>query len=267
MSGLSYVGATAAVNGQVTNRLATNTLLAGATPNTISVQAQVDALTSGGSATYASKSYVDTQDATFTSVSYYQSQDALNVPNAAVGAVNLVSGVPTALSGSYYGVASLDSAGRVPAAQMPVLGAGYIQGPYGITAFSPGNTSNTPLRIADWNIGAVSLSFQPLVFMQCFVLGLMSHPIIEVRIANSSSAVSYASSTLVAQGEGRGLYNDYHSVVVLPVPDTTGSTPTNLGPSYNVWLSAWLYDLNSQNATISAGGIATAAAFLLRGAQ
>jgi hypothetical protein len=150
---------------------------------------------------------------------------------------------------------------------MPVLGAGYIQGPYGTTATFTGTTSATPMKIADWNIGLISLAFRPLVFMQCFVLGAMSHPIIEVRIANSTTATSYAGSTLVARGHCRALYNDYAAVAVLPCPDSTGQTPSNLGPNYNVWLSAWVYDSLGQNVTISSGNVATGAALLLRGAQ
>lgn len=253
MSGLAYVGRDAATPSEIVNRRVNNTLISTATPNQISVQAQVNALTTGSTPTYASKSYVDVQDATFQLPSYYTTQDALNVPNTAIGQPS--------------GVAALDGLGDVPIAQMPVLGAGYIQGPYGVTATFTGSTSNTPFKIADWNIGLTSLSFRPLVFMQCFILGQMSHPIIEVRIANSTTAVSYASGTLVARGQGRALYNDYHAISVWPAPNSTGQTPTNLGPNYNVWLSAWLYDANAQTVTIANGGVATGAAFLLRGAQ
>lgn len=267
MSGLGYVGKQATNPNEITNRLVTNAVLSSATPNQASVQAEITALTSGSGATYATKSYVDTQDATFSTVSYYQAQDLLNVPNTVVGALNQVAGVNTALTGPYYGVASLDSAGRMPAAQMPVLGAGYVQGPYGTTAVTTGSTSNTPLKIADFNIGLISLAFQPLVFMQCFVQSAMGHPVIEVRIADSTTSVAYASSTLVAQGQGRSLYDDYATINVLPTPATTGQTYASLGPSYNCWLSAWLYDASSATATISAGGVASAAAFLLRTAQ
>lgn len=253
MSGLAYVGRDAATSAEIANRRVTNNIISTATPNQGSVQAQVTALTSGGSPTYASKSYVDTADATFQLPSYYTTQDALNVALTTVGQPS--------------GVASLDSGGDVPITNMPVLGAGYIQGPYGVTAVFQGSTSNTPFKIADWNIGLISLAFRPLVFMQCFILGQMSHPVIEVRIANSTTAVSYAAGTLVAKGHCRALYNDYAAVAVLPCPDGTGQSPSNLGPNYNVWLSAWLYDANSQTTTISSGGVATGAAILLRGAQ
>lgn len=245
-----------------------NAILSSATPNQASVQAELTGLTTGSGATYAQKSYVDSQDATFSTVSYYQTQDALNVPNSVVGAVNQVSGVNTAITGSYYGVASLDSSGKLPAAQMPVLGAGYVQGPYGPTAVSSGtSTTNTPVKIADWNIGATSLSFQPLVFMQCFLQSTVGHPVIEVRIANTTTAPTYAGSTLCGIGVGRGIYNDYTNITVLPCGSTTSQTPTALGPGYNVWISAWMYDALSSTVTLSAGGVASAAALLLRTAQ
>lgn len=267
MSGLTYAGRPAANPNDITNRLVVNTILSSATPNQASVQAQLTALTSGATPTYAPKTYVDTQDTAFQAPAYYQSQDLLNVRTASRGTINQVSGANTPITGSYYGVAGLDSAGHVPVAQMPVLGAGYVLGPYGLTAQFSGSTSNTPMKICDFNIGVPNLSFRPLVFMQVFVSGLMAHPVIEVRIANSTTAVGYSASTLVAQGVGRGLYNDYASIVVLPCPDATGQTPSLLATTYNLWASAWLYDLNSQSVTIADGNIASAACLLLRGAQ
>lgn len=252
MSGLALVGKQAVNPTDVPNRGVLNATLSAAVPNQASVTTQVANLTSGASPTYAPRTYVDSQDATFQLPSYYQTQDALNVPLSSVGQPN--------------GVASLDSTAHVPALQLPVLGAGYLQGPYGPTAVFTGSTSNTPLKIADWNIGNVALSFQPFIFMHCFATGTVSRPIVEVRIANSTTAVSYAAGTLVAMGEGRTLYNDYHVIPVVPVGAGLSATPANLGPIYNIWLSAWLYDANAQGVTLSAGGVVSGAAYLLRGA-
>lgn len=252
MSGLAFVGKQATQPAEIPNRGVTTTVLSSATPNQASVQSQLTALTTGAGATYASKSYVDTQDATFQLPSYYTTQDALNIPLTSVGVVS--------------GAAALDSTIHVPAAQMPVLGSGMIQGPYGTTASTVGTTGSTPIKVADFNIGAISLSFQPLVFMQLFVTSTMGKPVVEVRIANSTTAPTYAGSTLVASGQGRSLYNDYHAVVVWPSSSTLGATYGNLGPTYNVWLSVWLYDALAQSVTISSGGVASGAAFLLRGA-
>ena len=267
MSGLSYVGAQPSAPNDIANRLQVINLLNAVTPNRASVSAQVSGLVG---TTYATKAYVDQQDATFALPSYYQSQDALNLPTSAVGKPYAVSGVTSLLPNStYYGAASLDANSRVPAAQMPALGAGYLQGPWGPTATASGSTGTTPIKIADWNIGLAGLSFRPLVFMSAFVTATMAHPVIEIRIANSTTAPSYNTSTPVAQGMGRYLYNDYHAVAVVPIPDTTGETPSLLPPTYNVWLTAWLYDtLGLNGATVGiASGIANAAAFLLRGSQ
>jgi hypothetical protein len=254
MTGLSYVGKAPTNGNEITNRLATNAILTSGSPSQGSVQTQLDALTTGANPTYAPKTYVDTQDSLYQLPSYYQGQDLLNVPTSSVGQPN--------------GVAALTSAGKVPIAQMPVLGAGYILGPYGPTATFSGVTDATPLKIADWNIGLRSLAFQPLVFMNVFALGYMAHPKIEVFITNSTTAVNYASAgTLVALGEGNGLYNDYESILVMPVPSTVSQTPTNLPTTYNIWISAWIKDLNDQSVTISSGGVATGSAFILRGAQ
>ena len=73
--------------------------------------------------------------------------------------------------------------------------------------------------------------------------------------------------TLVSAGRGRTLYNDYAAMPAVPVPDTTGEAyPTLLSPGSNVWLTAWLWDMNRQSVSIASGGIANSAAFLLRAA-
>jgi hypothetical protein len=252
MAGLSYVGAKPVGDLDITNRLAVNDLIATAATSATAVQGQINALTQLPTATYAPKTYVDSQDATFQLPSYYTAQDALNVPISSIGAAN--------------GVAPLDSNGDVPLINMPVLGAGYILGPYGPTAVGTGTTGATPLKIADWNIGNTALQFRALVFMSCFVTGLGAHPVIEVRIADSATAPTYAASTLVAMGEGRSIYNDYQAVTVLSVPDALGQTPSLLPSGYKAWLTAWVYDLNGQSVTLTGGNVAVASVFLLRGA-
>lgn len=314
MSGLSYVGKDAAAPTEITNRRTTNAIITTTAPNQLSVQTQVNGLiTPSVGATWATRSYVNTQDAQFalpgpptvvvadraamlartgvtatvgavsritsgpdqgdwvlwaTPASVFTNWKNIGLGNANYMTVQDALSVATSQVGQPTGVAALDAGGHVPLPNMPVLGAGYIQGPYGTTNIIAATTSATPVRIADFNIGTIALSFQPLVFMQVFVTGLMAHPVIEVRVANSATAVSYASSTLVARGQGRSLYNDFAAVTVLPCPSTTGQTPTNLGPNYQVFLSAWMYDLNGQSVQITSGSnVAVAAAFLLRGAQ
>lgn len=263
ISGLSYVGKPPAVSNNIANRLGLNNLLAAATPNQTTVASQITNLYSGASPTYATKSYVDQQDATFQPPSYYQSRDALNIPNGAKGTK-----ASSPITGSYYGVASLDAGTKVPLAQMPNMGAGYFKGPFGTTAVATGTTTSTPLKIADWNLGLQSLQFRPWVYLSAFVQGSAGgQPIIEIRIANSVTAPSYAASTLIATGEARAYYNDFQAVVAQPAPDTTGeSYPALLPTTYQIWMTAWLYDANGSSVTINTGGIASAAAFLVRGA-
>jgi hypothetical protein len=186
--------------------------------------------------------------------SYYQTQDALYMPNAALGQPN--------------GVATLNTASppTIPLTQCPSLGAGYIFGPFGPTATATGSTGSSPLKIADFNIGVQSVStFQPMVYMSVLALSASGLPVLEVRISNGQAA--YGSQTLVAMGVGRQGYSDPQTVLAIPVAATTGQTPSGLtGGTYNIWLSAWLYDGAAQTVTISTGGIVSAGAFFMRGA-
>jgi hypothetical protein len=271
MSSLSYVGKAPSVSTDITNRAATTTILQAATPNQSSVQAQITALVTS---TYATKTYVDSLNATFALPSYYVAQDLLNVPNA----VNGTAGGTQLGSSGYYGVASLDSGAHIPVAQIPALGAGYLTGPYGTTAQAGGSTGTTPMKIADFaptTLRPANVQFKPLVYMTALVNGVMAKPIIDVFITNSTTApTGYSTAgTLIARGEGRSLWNDYAALDIIPVPDTTGETPVLYPATYNVWVTAWLYDAESYNSTatasvsIQSGGIPSAALYLLRGAQ
>jgi hypothetical protein len=262
------VGALPANPGDIDNRGQLNAQLGAITPNAGTVATQINNLISGPGATYATKSYVDTQDATFAASSYYTSRDALNVPTTAIGTA-----ASSPLIGSYYGTASLNSSTKVPLAQLPNVGAGYLVGPWGPTAvIAPVSTGSTPVKIADWNLGLPSVAFRPLVFFSAFITATVTtaQPVIEIRIANTVTAPSYASTTLIALGEGRVGYADFHAIACLPAPNTTGQTPSLLPTSYEVWISAWLYDAagsGSNSVTLNAAGnIANAAVFYLRGA-
>jgi hypothetical protein len=254
------VGRLPAVATDITNELAVVNVIDTTSPNQASVVAEAASV---AAATYATLTYVNTQDATFAEPAYMVAQDLLNLPAAYVGTPSATSLGSTA----FYGAASLNSSAQVPIAQMPVLGAGYLEGPWGATSTVSGSTSNVPLRIADWDLGEANTSFRPIVFCQMFVSGVMSHPIVEIKIANSTTAPAYSAMTLCGQGLGRGLYNDYGTLVTVPAPDTTSeSYPTLFAPTYNVWITAWLWDLNSLGVTVASGDIVSTAAFLLRGA-
>lgn len=256
MSGLSYVGKVPTNPTDITNRLATNTTLASATPNTASVQSQI---ASAIASTYATQAYVNNLTATFTSTAYYQAQDLLNIPLTKVGIAG--------------GVATLNASGTVPLAQLPPSGAGYVLGPFGPTATFSGSTGTTAIKIADWQLpDPINYQFRLEVYFAAFVNSTMGHPIIEIRVANTTTAPSgyTTAGTLVALGEGRDLYNDYAPVETVPVPDTTSETPSLLPANYNPWVTAWLYDANNSNnnasVSLTNGQIANAAVYVIRGA-
>lgn len=253
MSGLVYVGALPDATTSVTNKLALVNQIAAAPMSLGVVSSELTALTTGGSATYATKSYVDTQDALYQSVAYYQGRDALNVPTSALNAAN--------------GVAGLSAGSKVATAQIPNVGAGYLKGFYGATSVvTSGSTGSTPIRVADWNLGVANVQFRPWAYCQAFLLSTLGQPVLELTIANSTTAPAYGSMTMIAQGSGRSHYADYQAVTAVTAPNATGQSPSLLGTSYAVWITAWIYDLNGSSATsVASGGIAGSAVGLLRG--
>jgi hypothetical protein len=268
---LDYVGPAPSISNDIVSEGEVTTILGGITPNAETVAADIITAMAG----YVPYATVTELTTTYAPISYYQAQDALNLPLSAVGQVPTI---PVELGTTgYYGAASLDSSGHIPAAQFPALGTGYILGPYGPTDVAYGSTNTTPIKIADWALGVANMSFRPLVFMTALVTGVMAKPIIEVYITNTSTTAptSYASAgTLVARGAARSLYSGLAPVAVGPVPDTTGETSSLLGPTYQIWLSAWLYDAQSYNnvtgvnsVTLESGGIASAPAYLMRGSE
>lgn len=268
---LNFVGPAPGTGADLVNKVQSTAIIGGITPNTATVSADIATAVSTTYVPYATVSELTT---TYEPISYYQTQDLLNLPLTAVGTV----GVTPAQLGTtgYYGAASLDSGGHIPAAQFPALGNGYLHGPFGTTATNAGSTNTTPLKIADFEIGAANISFKPLVYMTALVTGVMAHPMIEVYIANTATTAptSYASAgTLIARGAARSLYSGLAPIAVNPIPDTTAETPSLFSPTYQVWITAWLLDAASYNnvagvnsVTLATGGIASAAAYLLRGA-
>lgn len=240
MARLSYVGATPSDPNDVLNRLQGHTILVSGSVN----RTGVDSAINDAVATRASKSYVDTQDATFQLPTYYQNQDALNIAVSSVGQPN--------------GVAFLDGGtATVPLAQMPPLGAGYVKGPYGPTHVQGATATTTPLKIADFDIGAQGITFFPLVFATVLATSTnLGRPVIEARISDGQK--TYANQALVARGMGRNLHADQQPVVV-----TSFGGTGSFGPDVAIWLSLWLTDL-TQTSVVSSGGIISAVVFLLR---
>jgi hypothetical protein len=248
MSGVAYVGVAPTSGVDIETKSTTETILTAGISRGY-VQGRVNTLV----AAKATKIYVDTQDALYAPASYYASQDALLVPNAAKGVAN--------------GVASLDGSSKVPSAQVPILGAGFFSGPWGPNTAFGGTTSATPIKIAQWDLGVSGVTGQPLVFLSTSVQSTGGRPIIEVRIGDNTQT-AYVTQTLIARGFGRGQYNDYQVIVVLPVtPDLAAhqdGIQDSYAPSTNLLLNAWLYDDSGGSSTTTSSSIATAALYFGR---
>ena len=248
MSGLSYVGLDPSTARDVENRInEENALAAGNSRSYVTGRAHTLA------ASYATKAYVDNQDATFESVVYYQNQDNLLVPNAYKGAPS--------------GIASLDSGGKIPTAQIPVLGIGILRGPIPITTTVGGTTGATPIQIGQWQLGQLALTCQIWVFMAVSIVSTNGRPVVEVR-AGTAAQSTYASQTLIAGGFGRTWFNDYQTIDVSPfdpnLSDANGSIQTPYGPNTNLNVTVYAYDGGGGSITTQAGLIVNASLYLVR---
>ncbi|ACH62209.1 hypothetical protein MYRNA_242 [Mycobacterium phage Myrna] len=240
MAGLTYVGVDDEDPRSIETRLsAEGTLNEGVS------RAYVSGRIAEKMATRAPKTFVDTSDEQFAPVAYYSQQDALLVPNTAKGAAS--------------GVATLNASGKVPTAQIPVLGAGMLRGPWGANQAFGGTTDMTPLKIAQWNLGVTGVTGVPLVFMSTSAQSTDGRSLIEVRIGDNTQT-TYAAQTLIAQGFGREWYLDYQMITVLPCPPA-GFV---LNPATNYIVNAWLIDTNGGQSTTQVGSIASASLFMAR---
>lgn len=249
MSGKNYVGRTPVNSQDVVTKLVASNLVDAATPSQVS--AASDVLTAAS--LKASKTYVDTQAATFKPPTYFQTQDALNVSVASRGAAG--------------GVAALDSHSKIPLAQVPPVGAGFVLGPFGPTAGFSAETDATPVRIADWAIGVQSITFEPQVY--CTILAgaqNMGRPVIEVGISDGTTT-DYEDQVIVARGLGRTAFNDGQVINVMTIPAEdghSGDDHTIYTPTYDIFMSAWLYDSQDQTVSVADGSILSGAVYLWR---
>lgn len=245
-------------------------------------------------AVYAHTDYVDTQDARFVSEtldsesSYYRRRDkgtwidpATGQPDTASALVPLAGDNNTGGVGQPGGVATLVG-GKIPAAQIPNLGAGFLRGPYMATAYTPiTGVGTTPVRIASWDLGVTApvsnqlpIDCQILVFMAVAVVSTGGgRAVIDVRFGGVDTP--FASQTPVAFGRGRNAYTGRQTVIVQPSP-LPGQTPTAFPAAFpNPRLSAWLYDDGSRPGTthtladvviksIPTSGVNAASAWLLQ---
>lgn len=248
MAGLTYVGKSPSTTTDVETRTHTESVLQGGISQTY-VTSRVSELAQAR----ATKVYVDTQDSQFADAAYYGQRDALLVPNAAKGVVS--------------GVASLDSASKVPVAQTPVLGAGILRGPIGPTTFFGGTTNNVPLKIAQWDAAPSLYTGQLLAWANVSCQSVEGRPVVEIRYGNSTQT-TYASQTLIAQGVGRQYFNDYQYLTVMPVTALLNEGQDGVQDSVpgttNLLVNMWLFDDAGGQVTTAIGLTPTAALFIAR---
>ena len=244
MSGLQSVGPAPSASTDIVDRLQCNTALANATPSQTSVTSQINAAVG----VLASSVYVNNALSAFVQPGAY--------PHTPL--------VPLTSRGVAGGVATLDSGGKLPQAQVPNLGVGYVKGAYGPTATYDGTSSSSPVRIADFNIGAAGFVHQPQVFMNLFASASnLGRPVVEVWINNASA--TYGTGTMIARGVGRGFWNDKMPISVVPATTAQGhSVGGGYSASYTTWISVWLLDANTLGVSVKATDIAVAGAWLWR---
>jgi len=86
-------------------------------------------------------------------------------------------------------------------------------------------------------------------------------PVIEARMSNGQA--HYVNQTLIARTVGRTSFIDPQCLALGPSPGTSGATPASFPPSYNIFISLYIYDMY-QSATITTTGVASAGVYLLR---
>jgi len=89
-----------------------------------------------------------------------------------------------------------------------------------------------------------------------------------VEIGISQGAQPYVNQTIIARGVGRNVWSDLQAIAVIPIPAAAGHTGlagSGYAPSFtNIWLSAWLRDLNAQSVTVGNNAITSGVAFLVQ---
>lgn len=248
MAGLKYVGPDESTDNNAQDVVTKNDVDNEFTNAAVS-QATVQAAIATAVAGYASQNYVNTALNAYAQPNFLTTEEAQLIPTSEIGVAG--------------GVAPLGVSGVIPNAFVPDLGVGYVLGPFSATSTYAASAGAVPVKIADWSIGPPGIAFQPVVFMNMLVSATNGgRPVIEVRM--SAGQAPYANQTLIARGVGRNNWNDLQAVSVLPIPAAPGANTTGFAPTYNVWLSAWLYDANAESVSIQNDNIVNASCFFIR---
>lgn len=174
--------------------------------------------------------------------------------------------------GAANGVASTDANNKVPLEQLPSMGSGYLLGPFGTSWIGSGTASsiaNGPLKFAEWAIQTNAINFYPHAYMiiNTQTDSHLGRPVIEVRLSNGPATTYSNLHPLIAMGTGRSYYTGIQTIAVLPCPRVNGQVGGSFySPSYNTYLTAWLYDSGNGNTSIgsAASSVIVASAFLMR---
>jgi hypothetical protein len=254
VTGLSYVGVGAsggAGSREIERRLSAEGVFgAGMSRSYVSARAHTLALPK------ALKTYIDSQDATFAVAGYAASQDALLVPNAARGTAS--------------GVAALDSTGKVPTLQVPILGAGMLRGPYGPVNAVTSDIDATvdPVKLFDVWSGPLGVNGLIWPYFEIVAKTSIGRTTIEVR-AGSAPATTYAAqTTLLARGVGRSFFYDWQPIEIWPqTPDLNmgqDGVQHSFSASDNLNISCWMFDEGGGTSSTKAGYTVTAALYFAR---
>lgn len=264
VAGFAYVGPVGAAGSDLLTRSGVDQQYANAPVSQGAVAAQVTAAVSA----LATQTSVNNALNAYVQPAAITAQTALLLPTSQIG-VPSIAADPTATPPTLAvtGVASLDSTGKVPLAQLPAQGAGYLSGPWGPTATFSAAASTVPAKIADWNLGATGVSFYPRAWMSLLVAATnLGRPVVEVWMSNAQ--MTYGQGILVARGMGRDFWNDLMTVNVVPMPSRAGQVGgSGYSPTYTAWFTAWLYDLHGEGVSVLPTNIATAGVYLYRYTQ
>ncbi len=248
MSSLQYVGVPPSQSKDIMPRSDTDDILNSGISRGYVNGRVVDLAASKGTLTY-----VNTQDGLYAEKAYYQTQDATLVDLSKKGIAN--------------GVATIGSNGLIPDSQLPYLGGGVILGPYGPSSVTTGSGTNTPFKIATFNLTYPGLGMQAVAFLVVGCKSTNGRPVIEARIADTT-VTNYADQKLIGMGVGRDFYNDYQIVTVRsatpsPGQSTQPSSPVTTSPVVTVWAYD-LYGANGGVTQVDTGFIYTGAVYFLR---
>lgn len=245
MVALQYAGASGADPTDVATKRTVDVEIANTAPNQVSVQTDIN----NAIANRVTREYVDAQDGRYAPASEPGIKDrARNVLKTEINAP----GGPVALVNS-----------MIPTTFLPLLGEGYVLGPYPWSAIYKVTTSAATPGTAT-KIGTVTTEGIPNTrpyWPMCFSTVLVNAdrqglPVVEIRKGDSPGGA------LLAVGRGRTMFTGHQGISVVPVGD--GAWTNGTGAALTV--SMWLYDLNARSVSTDVlGGAIGGGVYVLLG--